>query len=93
MERIMAHRGDGMDIRKPPQSAGSYDLRFEIEIELEDDGRWLAEIPELSGVLAYAPTELEAKARAYALALRVLADRIENSRDVPASLNLICASA
>jgi predicted RNase H-like HicB family nuclease len=54
-----------------------------IELEREDDGRWIAEIPQLPGVLAYGATREEAIARAKALALRVLADRLEHGEDVP----------
>ena len=56
---------------------------LKIEIEREDDGRWIAEIPALPGVLAYGPTESEAVARAKALALRVIADRLENGEPMP----------
>ena len=55
-----------------------------VEIEREDDGRWLAEIPDLPGVLAYGATPAEAVARAQALALRALADRLEHGEAVPA---------
>ena len=48
-----------------------------IETEREDDGRWLAEVPELPGVMAYGATEDEAAAKAEALALRVIADRLD----------------
>ena len=48
-----------------------------LDIERETDGRWLAEVLELPGVLAYGASEQEAKAKAQALALRVLADRLE----------------
>ena len=51
--------------------------RFTIEIEPEADGRWIAEIAALPGVLAYGSTREEAVARAKALALRVLAERLE----------------
>lgn len=54
-----------------------------VETEQEDDGRWIAEIPELPGVLAYAETRSEAVARAEALALRVLAERLEHGEPVP----------
>lgn len=54
-----------------------------VEIEQEADGRWLTEIPELPGVLAYGATVQEAVSRAKALASRVLADRLENGEDVP----------
>ena len=53
-------------------------MNFMIEIEQEDDGRIIAEIPTLPGVLAYGQSREEAIARAKALALRVLADRLEH---------------
>jgi predicted RNase H-like HicB family nuclease len=54
-----------------------------IEIEQEDDGRWLGEIPDLAGVLAYGETAQAATAKAKALALRVMADRLEHGELVP----------
>jgi predicted RNase H-like HicB family nuclease len=54
-----------------------------VEVEPEEDGRWLAEVPGLPGVLADGPTRPEAIARAQALCLRVLADRLEHGEDVP----------
>ena len=59
-------------------------MPFTIEVEREDDGRWLTEIPDLPGVLAYGQTREEAIARAQVLALRVLADRLEHGESVPA---------
>jgi predicted RNase H-like HicB family nuclease len=53
-----------------------------VEVEREDDGRWLAEVPELPGVLAYGQTRDEAVGRAQALALRVLADRLDHGEPV-----------
>jgi predicted RNase H-like HicB family nuclease len=58
-------------------------VTFTVEIEQEDDGRWLAEVPELSGVLAYGHDRNEAVARVQALALRVIAERLEH-REAPA---------
>ena len=55
-------------------------MNFKIEFEREDDGRWIAEIPELPGVMAYGATKGEAEAAVEALALRVIADRIENEK-------------
>jgi predicted RNase H-like HicB family nuclease len=52
-------------------------MTFAIEFELESDGRWIAEIGDLPGVMVYGSTRQEAKSRVEALALRVLADRIE----------------
>lgn len=59
-------------------------MPFIIEAEDEDDGRWLTDIPALSGVLAYGQSREEAIARAQVLALRVLADRPEHGEPVPA---------
>lgn len=56
-------------------------MKLSIEVEREDDGRWLAEVPELSGVLVYGQSRDEAIARVEALALRVLADRETLSRE------------
>ncbi len=53
-------------------------MTFTVEYEREDDGRWLAEVVELPGVLAYGNDSDEAIAKAQALALRVLADRLEH---------------
>jgi predicted RNase H-like HicB family nuclease len=53
-------------------------MLLNIEIEREEDGRWIAEVAELPGVMAYAASPGEAKAKVQALALRVVADRIEN---------------
>ncbi len=58
-------------------------MAIKIELEQEDDGRWLAEIPEISGVMAYGATADDAVARAEALALRVIADRLENGEAAP----------
>lgn len=58
-------------------------MRFELEIEREEDGRWIAEIPELPGCLAYGDSRDDAVARAESLALRILADRVEAGDPVP----------
>ena len=57
--------------------------RFQIEIEREADGRWIAEIPNLPGVMVYGRTKQEAVRSVRALALRVLADRIERAKSSP----------
>lgn len=51
---------------------------LKIEIDREEDGRWIGEVPELPGVLAYGATPTEAQNRVTALALRVIADRLEH---------------
>jgi predicted RNase H-like HicB family nuclease len=56
---------------------------FTVDVERETDGRWISEVPELSGVMAYGATRDEAVAKAKALAFRVLADRLEHGEDIP----------
>lgn len=56
---------------------------MKVEIEREEDGRWLAEIPELPGVMCYGETREEVVSKAMALALRVLADRLEHGETIP----------
>ena len=56
---------------------------LKIETEREDDGRWIAEVPALPGVLTYGATEADAQAKAKALALRVIADRLDNGEPLP----------
>lgn len=53
-------------------------MKFRVEIEQEEDGRWIAEVVDLPGVLAYENTSEEAQAKVQALALRVVADRLEH---------------
>ena len=57
--------------------------RFPIEIEHEDDGRWIAEVTDLPGAMAYGATRHEAISRAEALALRVLVERLEHGEPLP----------
>ena len=54
-----------------------------IETEREQDGRWIAEVPELPGTMAYGETRDEAIAKVQALSLRVLADRLDHGEQVP----------
>ncbi|HEV7797836.1 MAG TPA: type II toxin-antitoxin system HicB family antitoxin [Pyrinomonadaceae bacterium] len=68
-------------------------MTFTVEFEREDDGRWLAEVPELPGVLAYGQSSEEAIAKAQALALRVLADRLEHGEEAREFLNISFAAA
>ncbi len=55
-----------------------------IEVEREDDGRWIAEVPDLPGVMVYGQTREEAIFRVQALALRAIADRLEHGEMAPA---------
>ena len=68
-------------------------LRLTIESEQEEGGRWLAEVCELPGVLAYGPDREAAIARVQALALRVLADRLEHGEATPGPLTISFAAA
>jgi predicted RNase H-like HicB family nuclease len=66
---------------------------FTIQHEQEEDGRWLAEVPELPGVMAYGVTADEAMGKAEALALRVLADRLEHNETRPQAISIGIAAA
>jgi predicted RNase H-like HicB family nuclease len=64
-----------------------------IEIDREKDGRWIAEVPELPGVMAYAKTRAQALAKVEALALRVIADRLEHGESIPELRDLFAVPA
>ena len=68
-------------------------MNFTIEYEREEDGRWIAEVPELSGVLSYGATASEAMAKAEVLALRVLAERLEHNESGPQSISIAVPAA
>lgn len=68
-------------------------IHFNIEHEQEEDGRWLAEVPGLPGVLAYGDTADDAMAKAEVLALRVLAERLEHGEARPQSISIGVATA
>lgn len=61
-------------------------MNFTLECEEEVDGRWIAEVPELPGVLAYGSSSADAMSKAEVLALRVIADRLENGDSEPVSI-------
>ncbi len=63
-------------------------VKLRIETEQEDDGQWIAEISDLPGVMVYADSRDEAVARVKALALRALADRLENGESIPQTADL-----
>jgi predicted RNase H-like HicB family nuclease len=63
-------------------------VTFHIEIEEEADGRWIAEVTDLPGVMAYGATRPDAVAKVQALALRALAERLERGEAVPELLNV-----
>ena len=68
-------------------------MTFKVEIEQEEDGRWIAEVVDLPGVLAYGKTPEEAKAKVQALALRVLADRLEHGEASPDLVSISFAAS
>ena len=68
-------------------------MKFKIEIEQEMDGRWIAEVMDIPGVMVYGETQGRAIAKAKALALRVLADRVENNEQPGALNSIIFANA
>jgi predicted RNase H-like HicB family nuclease len=63
-------------------------ITFKVDVEREDDGRWLAEVIELPGVLAYVDTQGAAVSKVQILALRVLAERLEHSEAGPELLSI-----
>jgi predicted RNase H-like HicB family nuclease len=60
-----------------------FDMALTIDVEQESDGRWLAEVPDLPGVLTYGQTRKEAVDKAQSLALRVVADRLDHGEPGP----------
>jgi predicted RNase H-like HicB family nuclease len=63
-------------------------VTFKVELEREEDGRWIAEVTDLPGVLAYGSTRDEAQARVQALALRVVAERLDHGEAGPNLLDI-----
>jgi len=68
-------------------------ITFKVEVEREEDGRWLAEVLELPGVLAYGESQAAAVAKVQALALRVIAERLEHGETGPELLSISFAAA
>ena len=68
-------------------------MNFTLQCEREDDGRWLAEVTELPGALAYGNSRDEAMARTEVLALRVLAERLEHGEVRPIAINISLSAA
>jgi len=68
-------------------------MRFKVEIEQESDGRWIAEVLELPGVMTYGASADEAMAKVQALALRVVAERLEHGEAGPNLLSISFAAA
>ncbi|MCC7308100.1 MAG: type II toxin-antitoxin system HicB family antitoxin [Acidobacteria bacterium] len=68
-------------------------MNLTIELEQEDDGRWIAEVDELDGVLVYGATKEDAIRNVKTLALRVIADRLENGENLPMQVDNIFLAA
>jgi predicted RNase H-like HicB family nuclease len=68
-------------------------MTFTVEIEREDDGRWIAEVLELPGALVYGHTAEEAQAKVQALALRIIADRLDHAEASSDLLSISFAAA
>ena len=68
-------------------------MNLAIELEQETDGRWIAEIDELNGVLVYGETREDAIRKVKTLALRVIADRLENSENLPSQIESLIFEA
>jgi len=66
---------------------------MQIEIEQETDNRWIAEVPELPGVMVYGDSRSEAISKAQTLALRVIADRLEHGEEIPELKELFAVTA
>ncbi len=67
VEDVISYLGSGI----------CYSISMKVEFEKEADGRWIAEVPKLPGVMAYGKTKQEAQRKVYAVALRTLADTVE----------------
>jgi predicted RNase H-like HicB family nuclease len=67
-------------------------MQLTLETEQETDGRWLAEVPELAGVIAYGNTRSDAMVKAEALAFRVLAERLEHGEAQPMPISFSIAA-
>ncbi len=68
-------------------------MRFTVEIEQETDGRWIAEVRELPGTMCYGQTRDDAVAKVQALALRVIADRLEHRESAPELVSVVFSAA
>lgn len=79
-----------LEVTKHAAEAGAFNLK--VEFSREDDGRWIADIPALPGVTVYGRTRKQALASAQALALRVIADRLEHGEAVPGQVTVSFAA-
>jgi predicted RNase H-like HicB family nuclease len=87
-ERLAKRRHFRLSCGYSRHSEQENNMNLTIEHEQESDGRWLAEVMELPGVLAYGESAQEAISRAEVLALRVIAERLEHNESRPVSINI-----
>jgi len=80
-------------VRRTEKSAKLYPMRLIVELERETDGRWIAEVVDLPGVMVYGTTREQALATAQALALRVVADKLEHGEVPPEPVDVSFAVA
>ncbi len=64
---------------------------YAVEFDREEDGRWIAEVPEVPGVMVYGRTKEEARKKVFALLLRVMARKVEERKSTPTSLHFAVA--
>ena len=88
LRRDSLGRWPGIVLGSTDSIRGRAAMQLAIELEREDDGRWIAEVPALSGVLAYGQNRDQAVAKVQALALRVLAERLEHGEAAPELLSV-----
>jgi len=74
-------------------TCGTRPMNLNLECEQEEDGRWLAEVPQLPGVLSYGSSPEDAMSKAQILALRVLAERLEHGEARPVEINISLPAA
>jgi len=84
---------DGKPLISHLSVSSSIFMKLSIELEQEADGRWIAEVPELRGVLVYGDSQVSAAQAARAMAFRVLADQIENGELQPAAVDSVSFAA
>ena len=82
-----------MNLAAGATRAGDRRMRFTIEVEREEDGRWIAEIAEIPGAMTYGTSRGDAIAKVEALALRVLAERIETGEQPVEPIEITFAAA
>ena len=84
---------DSVGLRKHGRRKMDSMMMLRVELEQEEDGRWIAEVVEIAGALAYGASSAEAKAKAQAIALRALADQLDHGEAATDLSNISFAAA